>query len=82
MSAAVSSRSAGGWIERSACRPRFEVKGRFRPYLEAIPTWVITGLAFHALNGANRALHIGIAGSTRSRNVSGRAATPLPRRYS
>jgi glucokinase len=52
----------GDWIGRSAFRARFEAKGRFRSYLEAIPTWVITGLAFHALSGANRALDTGLAG--------------------
>jgi glucokinase len=52
----------GDWIGRSAFRARFEAKGRFRSYLEAIPTWVITGLALHALNGANRALDTGLAG--------------------
>ena len=36
-------------------RARFEDKGRFRAYLEAIPTWVITAEA-PALLGAARAL--------------------------
>jgi glucokinase len=36
-------------------RARFEDKGRFRAYLEAIPTWVIVALA-PALLGAARAL--------------------------
>lgn len=36
-------------------RQRFEEKGRFEPYLQAIPTWVITA-ATPALLGASRAL--------------------------
>jgi glucokinase len=36
-------------------RERFEAKGRFRGYLEAIPTWVIA-IEAPALQGAARAL--------------------------
>jgi glucokinase len=32
----------GDWIDRSAFRERFVAKGRFRDYLDAIPTWVVT----------------------------------------
>jgi glucokinase len=39
----------------SAFRARFEDKGRFKSYLEAIPTWVITAES-PALLGAARAL--------------------------
>lgn len=43
------------WIDRSAFRERFAAKGRFRDYLEAIPTWVVTAQQ-PALVGALRAL--------------------------
>ncbi|MEO8079943.1 MAG: glucokinase [Caldimonas sp.] len=46
----------GDWIERSSFRDRFEAKGRYRDYLAAIPTWVITATESPALRGANRAL--------------------------
>ena len=39
-------------------RARFEDKGRFRAYLEAMPTWVITAQS-PALLGAARALDSG-----------------------
>jgi glucokinase len=45
----------GDWIDRSAFRERFAAKGRFRAYLEAIPTWVVTA-DNPALTGALRAL--------------------------
>ena len=45
----------GGQFERLPFRARFEAKGRFRSYLEAIPTWVITADS-PALLGAARAL--------------------------
>lgn len=45
----------GPWFDRSAFRRRFEDKGRFRPYLAGIPTYVVQ--AEHpALLGAARAL--------------------------
>lgn len=52
----------GDWIHRSSFRERFEAKGRFRAYLEAIPTWVIAGSALSGLQGANRALDAGLCG--------------------
>lgn len=48
--------SVGGWIAHSHFRERFESKGRCRPYLSNIPTWVISSAAAPALRGANRAL--------------------------
>ncbi len=47
----------GDSIIHSRFRERFEAKGRFRPYLSQIPTWVITAADdTPALRGANRAL--------------------------
>jgi glucokinase len=46
----------GAQFEQSAFRARFENKGRFRAYLQAIPTWVITTSVSPALQGAARAL--------------------------
>ena len=43
-------------IERSCFRERFEAKGRFRDYLAAIPTWIVTAHESPALIGAARAL--------------------------
>jgi glucokinase len=43
-------------IDRSSFRLRFEDKGRFRPYLEAIATRVVLDTATMALRGANAAL--------------------------
>ena len=43
-------------IERSAFRERFVGKGRFREYLEAIPTFIIDAQTSPALTGAARAL--------------------------
>jgi len=40
----------------SCFRERFESKGRFRSYLEAIPTWLIDAQISPALLGASRAL--------------------------
>lgn len=45
----------GPRIDALPIRARFEAKGRFRGYLAAIPTWVITADA-PALLGAMRAL--------------------------
>ena len=52
----------GDWIHRSSFRERFQAKGRFRAYLEAIPTWLIAGSALSALHGANHALDTGVCG--------------------
>jgi len=43
-------------LERSAFRERFASKGRFREYLEAIPTYVINARVSPALVGASHAL--------------------------
>jgi glucokinase len=40
----------------SAFRQRFEDKGRFRGYLQSVPTWVITATESPALRGAGAAL--------------------------
>ncbi len=46
----------GEAFERSPFRQRFEAKGRFSAYLQAIPVWVITSRQSPALLGAARAL--------------------------
>ncbi|MBW8779946.1 MAG: glucokinase, partial [Burkholderiales bacterium] len=46
----------GDWIDRSTFRERFIAKGRFRAYLDAIPTWLIHAETSPALIGAARAL--------------------------
>ncbi|MGI9219322.1 MAG: glucokinase [Hydrogenophaga sp.] len=46
----------GDWFDRSPFRQRFEAKGRFSAYLQAIPVWVITSRQSPALMGAARAL--------------------------
>ena len=46
----------GDWIDRSTFRERFVAKGRFRGYLDAIPTWLIHAETSPALIGAARAL--------------------------
>jgi glucokinase len=46
----------GDWINRSSFRERFVAKGRFRDYLEQIPTWLIHAETSPALIGAARAL--------------------------
>lgn len=46
----------GTWFDQSPFRPRFEAKGRFAPYLAAIPCWIIDPSATPALHGAARAL--------------------------
>jgi glucokinase len=43
------------FLAASACRTRFEAKGRMRPYLESIPLWLITA-PHPALHGAAAAL--------------------------
>jgi glucokinase len=46
----------GAWFDSSPFRERFETKGRFQPYLAALPVWVITAPRSPALMGAARAL--------------------------
>jgi glucokinase len=46
----------GERIERSPFRERFEAKGRFRDYLAAVPSFVVTAQESPALIGAARAL--------------------------
>ncbi len=46
----------GDWIDRSTFRERFVAKGRFRDYLDAIPTWLIHADVSPALIGAANAL--------------------------
>lgn len=49
----------GARFENSPFRARFEDKGRFKPYLENIPTWVIHSPVSPALQGASQALSLG-----------------------
>jgi glucokinase len=49
----------GERMEHSRFRERFESKGRFRDYLAAIPTWIVTAQESPALIGAARALDEG-----------------------
>jgi len=49
----------GEWFDRSRFRERFESKGRFRSYLQAIPTYVVQAGDQAALLGASRALDAG-----------------------
>jgi glucokinase len=46
----------GAALDTSAFRQRFEAKGRFQGFLQAIPVWVITADPSPALLGAARAL--------------------------
>jgi len=46
----------GDWIDRSSFRERFVAKGRFREYLDGIPTWLIHAETSPALIGAANAL--------------------------
>lgn len=46
----------GEWFDASPFRARFEAKGRFADYLQAIPVYVITSRQSPALLGAARAL--------------------------
>lgn len=46
----------GAWFNESPFRARFEAKGRFTPFLQAMPVWVITSPQSPALLGAARAL--------------------------
>jgi glucokinase len=50
----------GQRFEASAFRARFEAKGRFEKYLQAIPTLVIESKVSPALYGASRALDLGV----------------------
>ena len=45
----------GAWFDSSPFRERFEAKGRYRAYLAAIPTYVITA-ATPALTGLRKLL--------------------------
>lgn len=49
----------GDRFDASPFRARFEDKGRFKPYLENIPTWVIHSPVSPALQGASQALSLG-----------------------
>lgn len=44
----------GDWFDRSSFRSRFEAKGRFRAYVSAVPTYVITA-SYPGLRGVARA---------------------------
>jgi glucokinase len=46
----------GDWIDRSTFRERFVAKGRFRGYLEKMPTFLVDAKTSPALIGAARAL--------------------------
>jgi glucokinase len=46
----------GDWIDRSSFRERFVAKGRFRTYLEKMPTYLVDAKTSPALIGAARAL--------------------------
>lgn len=46
----------GAWFHTSPFRERFETKGRFKPYLQSIPVWVIRSQESPALLGAARSL--------------------------
>ena len=48
----------GERFEASPFRARFEDKGRFKPYLKDIPTWVIHSPVSPALQGASQALSL------------------------
>ena len=50
----------GDRFDQSPFRARFEAKGRFKNYLEKIPTWVISSPVSPALQGASQALSLGI----------------------
>ena len=51
-------------IPASVFRQRFEGKGRFRGYLQSVPTWVITAAESPALRGAGAALDALPAGTS------------------
>ena len=50
----------GARFDASPFRERFESKGRFKSYLHEVPTWVIESPVSPALEGASRALSLGI----------------------
>jgi glucokinase len=50
----------GARFAASSFRARFEAKGRFQRYLQAIPTWVIDSPVSPALQGASQALSLSI----------------------
>ncbi len=53
----------GEWFDTSPFRARFEAKGRFTAYLQAMPVWVITSAQSPALLGAACALdRLGVMG--------------------
>jgi glucokinase len=43
-------------LDSSTFRERFEAKGRFKSYLQTVPTWVIGSLVLPVLLGASTAL--------------------------
>ena len=49
----------GERFDASPFRARFEDKGRFKTYLQKIPTWVIHSPVSPALQGASQALSLG-----------------------
>lgn len=49
----------GELFDPLAFRQRFEAKGRFKPYLEQIPVWLIHSPVSPALQGAAQALQLG-----------------------
>jgi glucokinase len=50
----------GEQFEQSSFRQRFEAKGRFKNYLQQIPTWVIDSPVSPALHGASQALSLSL----------------------
>jgi glucokinase len=48
----------GDRIETTPFRERFESKGRFKKYLQEVPTWVIQSEVSPALKGASHALSL------------------------
>jgi glucokinase len=50
----------GERFDQSPFRQRFEAKGRFKSYLQQIPTWVIDSPVSPALHGASQALSLSL----------------------
>jgi len=48
----------GERFDASPFRERFEAKGRFKKYLQEVPTWVIHSPVSPALQGASQALSL------------------------
>jgi glucokinase len=48
----------GDRFDASPFRERFEAKGRFKKYLQDVPTWVIYSPVSPALQGASQALSL------------------------